>query len=222
MLGRIKETDLSVPELNHGWWYYTRTEQGKSYPIFCCKRPPGSAEQVYFDQNQAAEGKPFHALGGLDVSPDSRLLLYLEDTTAFREYTLYVKDLESGRIVDRIPGVWNGTAWASDNRTFFYVTADSAKRGNAVWRHVIGTTPDRDAKVFQEDDVLNDVDVFRSRSGRFVFILADGYTSSEWRVIPAATPTAEPVVVAPRHQGVEYRVDHTDGYRWMRSRTTSC
>ena len=211
MLGRIKEADLSVPELDHGWWYYTRTEQGKSYPIFCRKRAPDSTEQVYFDQNQAAEGKPFHALGGMDVSPDSRLLLYLEDTTAFREYTLYVKDLEGGQIIDQIPGVWNGTAWASDSRTFFYMTADSAKRGNAVWRHVIGTPRDQDEKVFQEDDVLNNVGVYRSRSGKFIFIPADGFTSSEWRIIPAAEPTASPVVIAPRRAGVEYSIDHTDG-----------
>jgi oligopeptidase B len=215
MLGRIKETDFSVPVPDHGWLYYTRTEQGKSYQIYCRKRGPTAAEQVYFDQNLAAEGKRFHALGGLDVSPDGRLLLYLEDTTAFREYTLYVKDLESGQIVDRIPDVWNGTAWADDNRTFFYMTADSAKRGNAIWRHVIGTSRESDEKVFQEDNVLHDAGVFRSRSGKFVFIQADGYTSSEWRVIPTADPTAEPVVIAPRRAGVEYAVDHTDGWFLM-------
>jgi oligopeptidase B len=215
MLGRIKETDFSVPVPDHGWLYYTRTEQGKSYPIYCRKRAPSAAEQVYFDQNVAAEGRKFHALGGLDVSPDGRLLLYLEDTTAFREYTLYVKDLESGQIVDRIPDVWNGTAWADDNRTFFYMTADSAKRGNAIWRHVIGTPRESDVKVFQEDNVLHDAGVYRSRSGKFVFIQADGYTSSEWRVIPTADPTAEPVVIAPRRDGVEYAVDHTDGWFLM-------
>jgi len=213
MLGRIKETDLSAPYRDKGWWYYTRTEQGKSYPIFARRRGALTApEAVYFDQNAAAEGKKFHALGGMDVSPDGRLLLYLEDTTAFREYTLYVKDLESGQILDRIPDVWNGTAWADDNRTFFYMTADSAKRGNAVWRHVIGTPREQDVKVFQEDDVLNNVGVFRSRSGKYVFITADGFTSSEWRLIPTADPTREPRVIAPRRPGVEYSVDHADGF----------
>ena len=213
MLGRIKETDLSVPYHDNGYWYYTRTEQGKSYPIFCRKRGTRSApEEVMLDQNQLAAGKRFHALGGMDVSPDAQLLLYLEDTTAFREYTLYVKDLRTGRLTDSIPGVWNGTAWADDNRTFFYMTADSAKRGNAAWRHVIGTARAQDVKVFQEDNVLNDVWVFRSRSGKYVFIPADGYTSSEWRVIPTANPTAEPWVIAPRRAGVEYNVEHADGF----------
>jgi oligopeptidase B len=212
MLGRIKETDFSVPVLDGGWWYYTRTEQGKSYPIYCRKLKTLQApEQVYFDQNEAAAGKQFHALGGMDVSPDGRTLLYLEDTTAFRNYTLYVKDLENGQIVDAIPSVWNGTAWANDNRTFFYMTADSAKRGNAVWRHVIGTQREQDAKVFQEDDVLNDVGLFRSRSGKYVFISADGYTSSEWRLIPTATPAVAPQVIAARRAGVEYNIDHTEG-----------
>ena len=213
LLGRIKETDLSVPYLDNGYWYYTRTEQGRSYPIFCRKRGSQSApEEVYLDQNQLATGKRFHALGGIDVSPNAQLLLYLEDTTAFREYTLYVKDLSSGRLTDSIPGVWNGTAWANDNRTFFYMTPDSAKRGNAVWRHVIGTARAQDVKVFQEDNVLNDVGVFRSRSGRYVFIPADGFTSSEWRAIPTANPTATPWVIAPRRAGVEYNIEHGDGY----------
>ncbi len=213
MLGRIKETDLSVPTFEDGYWYYTRTEQGKNYPIFCRKRGSLSApEEVYLDQNQLAAGKRFHALGGLDVSPDGQRLLYLEDTTAFREYTLYVKDLRSGRLIDSLRGVWNGTAWANDNRTFFYMTADSAKRGNAVWRHVIGSPGAADVKVFQEDNVLNDVWVFRARSGKYVFIPADGFTSSEWRVIPTATPTAAPWVIAARRAGVEYQVEHGDGY----------
>jgi len=213
MLGRIKETDLSVPVFDTGWWYYSRTEQGKNYPIFCRKRGSLSApEEVYLDQNALAEGKKFHALGGVDVSPDGETLLYLEDLTAFREYTLYVKDLKSGKIVDQIPNVWNGTAWANDNKTFFYMTADSAKRGNTVWRHVIGTAREQDAKVFQEDNVLNNVGVQRSRSGKYVFITADGFTSSEWRIIPTANPTSEPRVVAARRPNVEYSVDHADGF----------
>jgi oligopeptidase B len=213
MLGRIKETDLSVPVFDTGWWYYSRTEQGKNYPIFCRKRGSLSApEEVYLDQNALAEGKKFHALGGVDVSPDGETLLYLEDLTAFREYTLYVKDLKTGKIVDQIPNVWNGTAWANDNKTFFYMTADSAKRGNTVWRHVIGTPREQDAKVFQEDNVLNNVGVQRSRSGKYVFITADGFTSSEWRIIPTASPTSEPRVVAARRPNVEYSVDHADGF----------
>ncbi len=213
ILGRVKETDLTVPYQRGAFWYYSRTEQGKSYPIFCRKRGSLDApEAVILDQNALAEGKKFHALGGFDVSPDAALLLYLEDTTAFREYTLYVKDLATGRLTDSIRGVWNGTAWADDNRTFFYITADSAKRGNTVWRHVIGAPRAQDVKVFQEDNVLHNVTVFRARSGKYVFIPADGFTSSEWRLIPTANPRAEPRVIAARRPNVEYAVEHGDGF----------
>ena len=211
MLGRIKETDLSVPYRDGEYWYYTRTEQGKSYPIFCRKKGSLDApEEVILDQNALAAGRAFHALGGFEVSPDGMRLLYLEDTTAFREYTLYVKDLGTGRLMDSIRGVWNGTAWANDNRTFFYMRADSAKRGNAVWRHVTGS-PERDARVFQEDNVLYNVSVFRSKSGRYAFIPADGFTSSEWRVVPLDAPAMQPRLIAGRRPDVEYAVDHIEG-----------
>jgi len=213
MLGRLKQTDFTVPYFDRGWWYYTRTEEGKDYPIYVRRRGTLDApEEIYLDQNAIAAGKKFHALGGIDVSPDGQRLLYLEDTTAFREYTLFVKDLLTGEVLDQIPNVWNGTAWADDNRTFFYMTADSAKRGNTVWRHVTGTPREQDAKVFQEDNVLHNVGVQRSRSGKYIFITADGFTSSEWRTLPTATPTAEPRVVAARRPNVEYSVDHADGY----------
>ena len=212
ILGRTKETDASPPYLKDGYWYYTRTEAGKSYPIFCRRKGSVTApEEVLLDQNVLAAGKKFHALGGFDVSPDARTLLYLEDTTAFRNYTLYVKDLATGRLVDSVQNVWNGTAWADDNRTFFYMTADSAKRGNAVWRHRVGATPASDANVYREDSVLYNVDVYRSRSGKYVMIPTGSFTTSEWRVIPTAAPTTAARVVAPRRAGVEYDVEHVDG-----------
>jgi oligopeptidase B len=216
MLGRIKESDEAVPYRDGDYWYYTRTEQGKGYPIFCRKKGTLDApEEVFLDQNALAEGKPFHALGGLDVSPDGSKLLYLEDLTAFREYTLYVKDLVTGRMLESIPKVWNGTAWADDNRTFFYMTADAAKRGNAVWRHVIGTPREQDPKVFQEDNVLYTVSVFRSRSDQYILIPADGFTSSEWRAIPSARPETAPRVIAARREGVEYSVEHGGGFFYL-------
>ena len=216
LVGRITETDTQVPQFEDGYWYYTRTEQGKGYPIFCRRKGTlQAAEEVMLDQNALAAGKKFHALGGFDVSPDGSTLLYLEDLTAFREYTLYVKELGTGRILDSLPNVWNGTAWASDNRTFFYMTADAAKRGNAVWRHVVGTPREQDVKVFQEDNILNNVSVFRSRSEQFIFIPADGFTSSEWRVIPAASPATAPRMIAPRRPNVEYTVEHGGGYFYL-------
>ncbi|HEX6088968.1 MAG TPA: S9 family peptidase [Gemmatimonadales bacterium] len=213
ILGRVKETDLSVPYRDGEYWYYTRTEQGKPYPIHARKKGSTDApEEVMLDQNAMAGSSKFFSIADVNVSPDGSKVLYLVDTTAFREYTLFIKDLGTGRVIDSIVGVWNGSAWGDDNRTFLYMRADSAKRGNAVWRHVVGTPATADVKVFQEDNVLNNVYVFRSRSDKYAFIPADGFTSSEWRVVPTADLTTEPRVIAPRRAGVEYTVEHGDGF----------
>ena len=213
MLGRIRETDLSVPYRENGYWYYSRTEQGKAYPILCRKRGSLNAkEEVYLDENALAAGKKFFSVGDEAISPNGSKLVYLQDTTALRVYTLLVKDLKTGRtLADTLGQIVPGLAWANDNRTIFYSTADSARRNNAVWRHVIGQPRSSDVKVFQDDDVLNNVYVQRSKSGKFVFISDDGFTSSEWRVIPASDPAATPRVIAPRRANVEYSVDHIDG-----------
>ena len=216
LLGRIKEDDQAPPYRDGAYSYYTRTEQGKAYPIYCRKKNTlDGPEQVVLDQNALAEGKKFHALGGMDISPDGSKLIYLEDLTAFREYTLYVKDLVTGRILEAIPDVWNGTAWADDNRTFFYTRADAAKRGNTIWRHAVGTPREQDVKVFEEPNNLYNVTVARSRSGAWIFIPSDGFTSSEWRAIPSAAPMTPPRIIEPRRPNVEYSVEHGGGYFYL-------
>ena len=213
MLGRVKETDLSVPYRDKGYWYYTRTEKGKSYPIFCRKKGSLSAkEEIYLDENALAKGRKFYSLGGLEISPDGNRVAYLQDTTALRVYTLYVKDLRTGKLLaDTLGQIVPGLAWADDNRTLFYSTADSARRTNAVWRHLLSDARSKDVKVFEDDDVLNNVNVGRTKSGKFILIGDDGFTSSEWRAIPTAAPTSAPRVLAPRRPNVEYTVDHIDG-----------
>ena len=216
MLGRIKETDTDVPYQKDGYWYYSRTEQGKSYPIFCRRKGSlDAAEEIFLDQNELARGQKFHALGGWDVSPDGTKLLYLEDVTGFRQYTLYARDLTTGRTLDSIANVWNGTAWANDSQTFFYMTPDAAKRPNAVWRHSLGVPRQVPVKIFQEDDALNDAGVQRSRSRKYILIRSMGFTSSEWRFVPADNPTAEPRLIARRRTDVEYEVDHGDEYFYI-------
>ena len=212
MLGRIKETDLSVPYLEHGYWYYNRTEKGKSYPIHLRKK--GSltgAEEVIIDENALAAGKKFSSLGGWSASPSGSRFVYLHDTTALRVYTLYVKDLRTGQLLgDSISRVVPSVAWANDS-ILFYQTADSARRSNTVWRHVIGSPVASDVKVFQEDDLLDNVGISRSKSGKFIYIQDDGFTSSEWRMIPTAYPTAMPQVIVARSPNVEYQIDDIDG-----------
>jgi len=212
MLGRIKENDLSVPYRDRGYWYYTRTEKGKSYPIRLRKKGSlDAAEELILDENAIAAGKKFSQVGDWDVTPDGSRFAYLHDTTALRLFTLYVKDLRTGKLLaDSMSNIVPSIAWANDT-VLFYQTADSARRTNAVWRHVLGTPQSRDVKVFQDDDLLNNVGVFRSKSGKYIYILDDGFTSSEWRVIPASNPTIAPRVIAARRPNVEYSVDDIDG-----------
>src|SRR6202158_3282704 len=212
MLGRIKETDLTVPYLDHGYWYYNRTEKGKSYPIHLRKKGSLTApEEVILDENLLGAGKKFNGVSSLHVSPGGSRLAYLHDTTALRVYTLYVKDLATNKLLgDSISTVVPSVAWANDS-ILFYQTADSARRANAVWRHVLGTPRSSDVKVFQEDNVLNEPSVARSRSGKYIYISDDGYTSSEWRLIPTANPTNNPQVIVARSPNVEYQIDDIDG-----------
>jgi len=212
MLGRIKETDLSVPYLDHGYWYYNRTEKGKSYPIHLRKKGSLTApEEIILDENLLGAGKKFNGVSSHHVSPGGSRLAYLHDTTALRVYTLYVKELGSGTVLgDSISSVVPSIAWANDT-ILFYQTADSARRANAVWRHVLGTPRSSDVKVFQEDNVLNEPGVARSRSGKYIYISDDGYTSSEWRLIPTANPTINPQVIVARSPNVEYQIDDIDG-----------
>jgi len=212
MLGRIKETDVSVPFRENGYLYWTATEKGKSYPIFMRRRATaGAPDEVVIDANALAVGKKFSQVGGLQVSPGASRAAYLHDTTALRVYTLYVKDLGTGKLLgDSISRVVPSIAWANDT-VLFYQTADSARRADAVWRHVLGTPQSNDVQVFHESDVLDNVGIGRSKSGKFVVIADDGFTSSESRVISTANPFAASIVVAARRPNVEYQLDHIDG-----------
>ena len=209
MLGRIPETDLSVPHFRAGWWYYTRTEAGRAYPLHCRRAGALDAqEEVYLDQNRLAEGHAFHQLVAQEVSPDGWRLLTLEDTTGERDFTLSLWDLATGARLEQREHAWTGLAWAADSRTYFYMTADAAKRGSTVWRHLTGTPFPDDACVFHEPDVHFDVDLLKSRSGRWILIEADSFSCSDWRVLPADRPEASPRLLAPRRPGVTYGVDH--------------
>lgn len=209
MLGRIKEDDSQVPVERDGWFYYSRTERGKAYPIFARKQGSlDAAEEVYFDQNAEAAGHEFYSLGGMEVSPDHRRLAVLVDTTGYEDFHLRVKDLTTGRWIDeRLEKLSWGLAWASDNRTLFYMTPDAAKRGDRVWRHVVGEPRETDVSVYQDTDVLFNVNLSRSRNGEWILISSGSFTQSEWHVIPADRPEEPPRVIAPRRPGVEYEVE---------------
>ncbi len=217
MLARIKEDDSQPPVKRDDWYYYVRTEQGKAYPIYCRKHgSPDAPEQVFFDQNTAAEGHAYYQLGGLDVSPDHTLLALLVDTSGYEAFTLRILDLTTGNWrEDAVADLGFGLAWASDSRTVFYTTTDAAKRSNAVWRHGVGTPRADDISVFRDDDPLFNVGVGRSRDGRWVFVVSGSFTTGETWMVDAHAPARTPVLVRARERDVEYEVSSGGDYLYV-------
>ncbi len=217
MLARIKEDDASVPARHGEYLYYSRTETGKAYPIYCRRHASEDApEQIYFDQNAEAAGHAFYQLGALEVSPDHRLLAILEDVNGYEDFTLRVKDLGTGLwLADRVEQLGFGLAWASDNVTVFYLTTDEAKRTDRVWRHLLGTRREADVAVFHEPGVLYNVGVQRSRSGEFIVISSSSFTDAEVWLVNAAQPAAPAKLVRARRDLVEYDVEPGDGWLYL-------
>ena len=207
MLARIKEDDETVPYRRGGHYYYARTEKGKQYPIYCRKTGSLSAlEEITLDLNALAAGLPFLALGMYSVSDDGHLLAYTIDTTGFREYTLHVKDLRTGTLLpDRIERV-SSIAWAADSATLFHVTEDDAKRAYRLWRHRLGERDD--ALLWEEDDELFRLGVWRSRSRALVLCASRSFTTTEHRYLPADRVDGQWRTILAREKDHEYEVDH--------------
>jgi oligopeptidase B len=218
MLGRIKETDLSVPYRDGGWYYFSRTEKGKQYPIYCRKKGSLEApEEVYLDVNALAVGEKFMSVAARDVSDDGHLLAYTTDNTGFRDYTLHVKDLTTGRLFpETVPRVAS-VAWAADNKTLFYTVTDPAKRPSRLYRHALGSDPAGDTLVTEEKDEMFRVFTGRSRSRAILFVGSASHTASEWQYVPADQPTAPLRMISPREKDHEYDVDHRGDLFYIRT-----
>jgi oligopeptidase B len=207
MLRRIQQTDLSVPYRDGEYLYYSRTEEGRQYPIYCRKRGSLEApEEVLLDLNQLAVGQVFMGLGTFQVSDDGNLLAYSLDTTGFRQYALRVKDLRAGRDLPDRAYRTGSVAWAADNHTLFYTIEDAAKRHYRVYRHSLGASSDD--LVYEETDERFGVSVSRTRSGEYLVMDVGSHTTSEVRTLPASQPMGEWRLISPRRQDREYDVDH--------------
>jgi oligopeptidase B len=207
---RIQETDLTVPARKGGWWYYTRTEEGRQYPIHCRSRSEGGdGEVVMLDQNAVAGESEFFALGAFDVSPDARLLAYSTDFAGAELYTMRFRDLESGEdLGDQLEGTYYGTAWAADSATFFYVRPDPAMRPYQLWRHRLGTPASEDVLVLEEPDERFFLSAGTTKDERYVVLHLGSKVTDEVHVLPADDPTGDFRVVEPRQQDVEYSLEH--------------
>ena len=231
IVARIKQDDASVPYRERGWWHYSRFEAGKDYPIHARRKDaPGidarsilaaneaadlNGEEVLLDVNVLAAGKDYYAVGGRSLSQDNRLLAYSDDTNGRRQYTLRVKDLQSGKTLpDTIPGTAGYAVWADDNKTFFYIENDpETLLSTRVKKHVLGTDPKDDVLVYEETDDTFYMGVGRTRDDKYIVIGLDSTVSNETRYTPAAASGAFQVL-APRARDVEYDADHHGG-RWV-------
>ena len=210
MLGRIKQTDLSVPYKYGDWWYYTKTVEGQQYPTFFRSRKQnGDDEQLLLDQNEMAKGYKFFSIGSFDVSDDGNLLAFSTDNTGYRQYTLQIKDLRTGKILsDKIERV-TSVKWANDNKTLFLVTEDDVtKRSDKLWKHTLGSNENQ--LIQEEKDELFSLGVGRSRDKKMLFVSSYAATMREWRYLPADQPNGEWKMILPREKNHEYSVDFYD------------
>jgi oligopeptidase B len=212
MLGRILQTDLSVPYRLRGYLYFTRTEEGKQYPIHRRRRDvEGAPEELLLELNVLAEGHSFLGLGSFAVSDDNQLLAYSVDTTGFRQFALQIKDVRTGETLPQVIERVTSVAWAADNRTLFYTVEDeTTKRSYRLYRHVLGSSEPH-SLLYEETDERFRIEVDRARSGAFLLLTVASHTTSEVRFLPADQPQAEFQLIAFREDTHEYYVDHHPG-----------
>ena len=221
MLSRIKETDIEVPYKEGDYFYYSRTEAGKQYQIHCRKKGGMDApEEVVLDVNEMAKGQKFMSLGAYNVSDDGNLLAYTTDNTGFRQYSLAVKDLRTGKLLPDHAERVGSVVWANDNKTIFYtVEDDTTKRQYQVYRHTAGASGS-DKLAYEEKDEKFDVYAAKTRSKAYIVLFSASHTTSEARYLPAGEPAAEWKVMQPRKQGVEYYPDHNGNSFYIRVNDT--
>lgn len=216
VLGRIKQTDVSVPYRQRGYWLYRRTEEGKQYPLLCRKKGTLDApEEVVLDVNRLAEGQKFMALGAFTYSDDNALLAYSTDVTGHRDYDFHLRNLATGEEVKTPVGKVADLAWAADNRTIFYIVEDEAKRAYQLWRYTLGEK--EPVLVYEEKDELFDVNVDRSRDDKFIFVGSISKRTTEYRFLPADQPKGALQLIAPRRDEIEYYPEHRDGLFYIRT-----
>lgn len=218
MKSRIKEDDASVPYKKNGYWYITRYETGKEYPIYSRKKGSLEAEEeIMFNGNEMAEGHDYFSIGGIAVSPDNRLAAFGVDTVARRQYHIQVKNLETGEIYeDKIENTTGGSVWADDNKTLFYTKKDPVTlRSDKVVRHTLGTSSDRDGLVFHEKDDTFSTFVYKTKSKKYIVIGSTSTLTSEYQTLRADAPDGKPKMFSSRERGLEYGISHYGGHFYV-------
>jgi len=223
MLGRIKQTDLSVPVRRGAFYYYSRTEEGKQYPIQCRRKAAKegaydqkAAEEILLDQNELAKGLKFLSLGGMTVSDDDGTLLFSTDATGFRQYTLFTKDLATGKVCAPLAERVTSFTWAADARHVFYVTEDAVtKRSDQLWH--LDLKAGKPELVYEEKDELYRMGVGRTKDHKFLLVESQSTDTWEARYLPTTDPKGAFKVLLPREKGHKYDVEHREGLFYIRT-----
>ena len=217
MLSRIQETDLSVPSRKDNYYYYTRTEEGKAYGIFCRKEGSlDASEEILLDQNQLAEGHEYFAVGVLSVSPNHQILAYSIDTTGAEKYTLYFLNLNTREVYpESIPDTYYSFVWANDNQTVFYTKVDSANRPDRLLRHSLEDAVENDVLVYQETDEAYFLSVGKTASDAYLILSLGSMVTSEVYYLDADRPTDSFQIFQPRSTGIEYSLTHHGDYFYI-------
>ncbi len=211
MKSRIKEDDSSVPYKRNGYWYVTRFETGKQYPVYTRHKESLEApEEIMFDANTMAEGYDFFDLRGISISPDNRFAAYGVDTLSRRQYNIRIKDLQTGTVFEDLLENTTGSAvWAADNKTLFYTRKDPVTlRSDRIYKHVMGTPATSDQLVYEESDETFNTYVYKSKSKKYIIIGSSSTLTSEYRILPADMPEGDFAVFSPRERGLEYSIYH--------------
>ena len=218
MKARYKEDDSSVPYKRNGYWYITRFETGKEYPIYSRKKGDLNAEEeIVFDCNKLAEGHEFYNLNGLNMSPDNKMAAFGTDTISRRQYHIQIKNLETGELYpDLIDNTTGGSVWASDNKTLFYTKKDPVTlRSDRIFKHVLGTSVADDEMVFHETDETYNTYVYKSKSKKYIIIGSSSTLTNEFRILSADNPQGSFEIFSPRERGVEYSIYHFDNHFYV-------
>lgn len=220
MKSRIKEDDSSVPYKYNGYWYITRYEKGKDYPIYIRKNETLEAqEELLFDCNKMAEGHSYFRLSGVNVSPDNNLVAFGVDTIGRRQYTLYIKNLKSDKIYkEKISNTTGSSTWANDNKTLFYTLKnETTLRSEAIYKHKLDTNSADDKLVFEEKDDTFGVGIYKTKSTKYLVISSYSTLTTEYQILNANNPDGVFKVFQPRTRGLEYSISHYGDYFYVLS-----
>jgi oligopeptidase B len=218
LVGFVNETDQTAPAPDGAYLYYDRTIAGEQYPIHCRIAKAGGSEEILLDENELADSQPYFRMGAFKLSPDQQLLVFTMDTNGSERFNLFVKNLATGEIIDRVTGsISYDIEWAADNKTFFYITFDDAWRSSRLYRHTLGTPQSADVLIYEEHDQTFNLGLHKTRSGAFLKLLVKASVTNEEWLLPTDQPDGAFEVIMPRRHGIDYFTHHAGEYLYIQT-----